>query len=298
MRPSPHPHGWDGLLRNLVNSHSWHYRGACRSGMPSVVLAREWEVETIRLVAFGQKQCSFCLDTLPSQTSRIFNICNAIKINNSPLAQCCGDTNFPDGRSTLLHAGVFLGTEPRWKRKLTDNGKQDSSLCDTSGLSQCLPTISRCVLTLWAPAGVRPRLCPHTSRGFQRLWVQYIAHINSAFLYGCIFLRICTCFYVGFFLKWICYVHCSFCFRNRSEQRLKPPNIWSTCWEHSSSFQLLTSKASGKVTNIYNKMERTRMVAVPQLYVLSTEPSHLPVYFRSYFFRGKIQAPNKIQMVF
>lgn len=105
------------------------------------------------------------------------------------------------------------------------------------------------------------------------------------------FLRCC-------FLKWICYVHCSFCFRNRSEQRLKPPNIWSTCWEHSSSFQLLTSKASGKVTNIYNKMERTRMVAVPQLYVLSTEPSHLPVYFRSYFFRGKIQAPNKIQMVF
>lgn len=40
------------------------------------------------------------------------------------------------------------------------------------------------------------------------------------------------------------------------------------------------------------------MVAIPQLCALSTEPSHLPLYFRSYFSRGKIQALNKIQTVF
>lgn len=79
--------------------------------MPTVVLARKWEVETIRPVVFGQKEC--LLGYSSNQTSRIVNICNVIKINNSPLVQFCGDTNFPNGRSTLLHADVFLGTEPR-----------------------------------------------------------------------------------------------------------------------------------------------------------------------------------------
>lgn len=44
----------------LVNSNNWHWDGACGSGTPSINLAQKWEMETIRLLAFGQKECSFC----------------------------------------------------------------------------------------------------------------------------------------------------------------------------------------------------------------------------------------------